>query len=377
MKQAMPVTLLLITSTFHLLWQGSACVEMMALDDLRVCKTFPGLSKRQLELCSRQPDVTAAAIRGLHDAIAECQFQFRWHRWNCSTLTTKSRNPHTSTHHATKGYRESAFSSAIAAAGVAASVARACSSGRLLACGCQARTRSSAVGSAAATAAAEKTSPATRWKWGGCSHNLQYGIEFSKKFLDAREKGAGDIQSRVNLHNTDFGRLAVATNMQVRCKCHGVSGSCELKTCWKAAPDFRQVGTVLKEKFRSAVLVDQSNLGNGSPLLLRDSKRRRPRWRRLKKRPKKRRRDMSLELFYYQRSPNFCERDATLDIAGTVGRQCNRTSRGVDGCASLCCGRGYNMVRQKRTERCDCTFHWCCYVKCRNCTTIHWISVCK
>ncbi|RZF35104.1 hypothetical protein LSTR_LSTR009410 [Laodelphax striatellus] len=94
------------TSSLH--WHSigiinlSACVEMMALDDLRVCKTFPGLSKRQLELCSRQPDVTAAAIRGLHDAIAECQFQFRWHRWNCSTLTTKSRNPHTSTHHATK-----------------------------------------------------------------------------------------------------------------------------------------------------------------------------------------------------------------------------------------------------------------------------------
>nr|CAD7206087.1 unnamed protein product [Timema douglasi] len=42
--------------------------------------------------------------------------------------------------------------------------------------------------------------------------------------------------------------------MQVRCKCHGMSGSCELKTCWKAAPDFRVVGQALKEKFRSAVL---------------------------------------------------------------------------------------------------------------------------
>lgn len=46
----------------------------------------------------------------------------------------------------------------------------------------------------------------TQWKWGGCSHNLDYGIEFSKQFLDSREK-AGDIQSTVNLHNNQAGRL--------------------------------------------------------------------------------------------------------------------------------------------------------------------------
>lgn len=28
--------------------------------------------------------------------IKECQYQFQWHRWNCSSLGTKSRNPHTS-----------------------------------------------------------------------------------------------------------------------------------------------------------------------------------------------------------------------------------------------------------------------------------------
>lgn len=50
--------------------------------------------------------------------------------------------------------------------------------------------------------------------------------------------------------------------MQIKCKCHGISGNCELKTCWRSAPDFRQVGKILKENFRAAVLVDQSNLGN-------------------------------------------------------------------------------------------------------------------
>lgn len=43
------------------------------------------------------------------------------------------------------------------------------------------------------------------WKWGGCSHNIDYGIAFSKLYLDSREV-AGDLHSRVNLHNNDIGR---------------------------------------------------------------------------------------------------------------------------------------------------------------------------
>jgi hypothetical protein len=38
-----------------------------------------------------------------------------------------------------------------------------------------------------------------------------------------------------------------------------------MKTCWRAVPDFRVVGKSLKDKFRSAVLVDQSNLANRDP----------------------------------------------------------------------------------------------------------------
>lgn len=101
---------------------------------------------------------------------------------------------------------------------------------------------------------------------------------------------------------------AVANKMQTRCKCHGMSGSCELKTCWKAAPDFRAVGSLLKERFRTAVMVDQSNLGRGSPLLV---PRRRPRYRK-RKRQRKRKRDLSTELLYYQRSPNFCENNVQV-----------------------------------------------------------------
>ncbi|KYQ58803.1 Protein Wnt-10b [Trachymyrmex zeteki] len=417
-----------------------------------VCNGIPGLTKDQRELCHRNPDVTVAAIKGLQMAISECQHQFMWHRWNCSSLTPSSRTqqssvllqrdcyddkrreqrslrvPWDSSLSSTSGSLlsgerrdvqqptedllrapsvpltvekqrsrgtvaiciikqllpipvysrsfepplplETAFAYAISAAGVAHNVARACSMGRLLSCSCD------------PLHYMDNPPTTTRdvtFKWGGCSHNLEYGMEFSRQFLDTREK-AGDIQSTVNLHNNQAGRLALANNMQIRCKCHGMSGSCELKTCWKIVPDFRVVGKVLKNRFRNAVLVTQSNLGSVIP-----SNRIRGSRRRQKQKQKKRRgggrkrklRDLPNQLYYYQRSPNFCEQDPKIDIPGTAGRRCNKTSTGGDGCSDLCCGRGYNVVRQRRTERCRCKFHWCCFVQCQNCTVEEWITVCK
>lgn len=45
---------------------------------------------------------------------------------------------------------------------------------------------------------------------------------------------------------------AVIRNVNRKCKCHGMSGSCEMQTCWKATPDFKEVGNRLKRKYRAA-----------------------------------------------------------------------------------------------------------------------------
>lgn len=55
---------------------------------------------------------------------------------------------------------------------------------------------------------------------------------------------------------------------------------------------------------------------------------------------------------------------------GTHNRVCNKTSLGLDGCAILCCGRGYNTKKIVVKERCNCKFHWCCHVKCDVCTNV-------
>ncbi|CRK93532.1 CLUMA_CG007065, isoform A, partial [Clunio marinus] len=396
-------------------------------NDVRAsCKTVPNLTKAQLELCYRANDVTMAAIEGLELAVKECQHQFRWNRWNCSSLSTKSRNPHSSNLFK-RGYRESAFGHAISAAGVVHNVARACSQGRLLSCGCDPNSNRKGLTKSLRESLekekkkfldnvvespfiVDKTFEAThrintnevmskkklkqklanRWKWAGCSHNIDFGIEFSEMFLDSREK-AGDIQSQINLHNNKIGRVTVAKNLVSRCKCHGLSGSCQLKTCWKAAPDFRIVGKVLKQQFRRAILVDQSNFGNGMIVYKNGGKKRKSKS--LQNRPsvirnkfqhnaetwkrKTKRNRLDNSLFYFQKSPNFCEKDVLSDIPGTHGRRCNRTSAGSDSCSSLCCGRGYNLIKEVTNQRCNCRFHWCCFVECQTCEHVEWISLCN
>ncbi|XP_057681776.1 protein Wnt-10b isoform X2 [Corythoichthys intestinalis] len=351
-----------------------------------VCLRLAGLSKRQMRMCVRQPDVTASALQGIQVAIHECQQQMRDQRWNCSSLENLGKLLYHS-NILNRGFRESAFSLALLAAGVAHSVASACSMGKLGACGCGGKRRQDdnklrlklqqlqmlqKDGPGLIPFPDELTSLQETWEWRGCNHDLRFGERFSKEWLDSRGSPK-DIHARMRIHNNRVGRQIVADNMKRRCKCHGTSGSCQFKTCWHVSPEFRLVGSVLKEKFLSAILVNSQNKNNGvfNPRMGNGRRRR------MGNLNRGRRRSISRELVYFEKSPDFCERDVAVDSLGTHGRICNKTSHGTDSCGSLCCGRGLNILKQTRSHRCNCRFHWCCYVLCEECRVTEWVSVCK
>ncbi|KAL0196219.1 hypothetical protein M9458_009791, partial [Cirrhinus mrigala] len=139
---------------------------------------------------------------------------------------------------------------------------------------------------------------------------------------------------------------AVAKTMLTDCRCHGVSGSCAVKTCWRSMAAFERVGAYLKERYENSVQVVD-------------------RFKRKVRRKDKDHRHVPIskeELIFLNKSPNYCLEDRR-------GRRCNRTSVGPDGCNLLCCGRGYNthVVRH---------FVWCCYVRCRRCETMNDMHTC-
>nr|AMY96432.1 Wnt4 [Eupentacta fraudatrix] len=311
------------------------------------CEAIPGLVNRQISICKRNLEVMDSVSGGALMSISECQKQFTNRRWNCSTV-----NPYDVFGPILdNGTREAAFVSSVTAAGVAHAVTRACSSGDLLKCGCD-RTVSG--------------SHPDGFTWSGCSDNIAYGVQFSKSFVDAREQRSRvPIDRRMmNLHNNAAGRKAIEDNMKVECKCHGVSGSCEVMFCWRSMPSFRKVGNVLKEKFDGATEVAQEK--NTSP-------------RRINLVPlnPQYKPHTPSDLVYLQNSPDFCERNLAIGSLGTQNRTCNKESKAIDGCELLCCGRGYNTKTETLVERCSCKFHWCCYVKCRECPKTVDVHTCK
>ncbi|XP_066490032.1 protein Wnt-16 [Tiliqua scincoides] len=327
------------------------------------CANLP-LDGRQKDLCKKKPYLLPIIHEGARLGIQECRNQFKHERWNCllspdmaASLSNPSPISAASSssvfgYELSSGTKETAFIYAVTAAGLVHSVTHACSAGNMTECSCDPNLQSGG-------------SAREGWHWGGCSDDIQYGMWLSRKFLDGPAKNItgkdGHGLIAMNTHNNEAGRLAVARLMSVDCRCHGVSGSCALKTCWKVMSSFEKVGSLLKEKYENSIQISD----------------------RLKK--KLRRKDKSQrkipipkeDLLYINRSPNYCVEDHKLGVPGTQGRVCNRTSEGPDGCNLLCCGRGYNTHVVRHVERCDCKFVWCCYVRCRRCESMTDVHTCK
>uniref|UniRef100_A0A8C6G771 Protein Wnt n=1 Tax=Mus spicilegus TaxID=10103 RepID=A0A8C6G771_MUSSI len=298
------------------------------------------LSRKQRRLIRQNPGILHSVSGGLQSAVRECKWQFRNRRWNCPTAP----GPHLFGKIVNRGCRETAFIFAITSAGVTHSVARSCSEGSIESCTCDYRRRGPG---------------GPDWHWGGCSDNIDFGRLFGREFVDSGEKGR-DLRFLMNLHNNEAGRTTVFSEMRQECKCHGMSGSCTVRTCWMRLPTLRAVGDVLRDRFDGASRVLYGNRGSNRAS--------RAELLRLEPEDPAHKPPSPHDLVYFEKSPNFCTYSGRLGTAGTAGRACNSSSPALDGCELLCCGRGHRTRTQRVTERCNCTFHWCCHVSCRNCT---------
>ncbi|KAA0725216.1 Proto-oncogene Wnt-3 [Triplophysa tibetana] len=367
-----------------------------------LCGSIPGLVPKQLRFCRNYIEIMPSVAEGVKLGIQECQHQFRGRRRGVLLLEMpapalgstelgygvrgagpfcvgllgpkahssllwrtqlglpeqtgppsgyKPREVRTQTQPLKKdSTRESAFVHAIASAGVAFAVTRSCAEGTSTMCGCDSH---------------HKGPPGEGWKWGGCSEDAEFGVLVSREFADARENRP-DARSAMNRQNNEAGRMTILENMHLRCKCHGLSGSCEVKTCWWAQPDFRLLGDYLKDKYDSAseMVVEKHRESRGWVETLRAKYA-------FFKHPTER------DLVYYEGSPNFCEPNPETGSFGTRDRICNVSSHGIEGCDLLCCGRGHNTRTEKRKEKCHCIFHWCCYVSCQECVRVYDVHTCK
>lgn len=320
----------------------------------RICPQLEGLSPGQGRICQLFHEHMPAVGAGALHAIQECQHQFLHGRWNCSTPRVSS---HLGPIHR-QPTREAAFTYAILSAGVAHEIGRRCKQGTLPSCGCSEEARPSSI--------------KEDWAWTGCGDNVDYGYRFSKDFIDVREKeydakrSSDDGRSLVNRRNNEAGRKLLKKHSSPKCKCHGVSGACNLKTCWLQLPTMRRMGDVLSKKYNNAHRVIINSRGNmqlmnGESTL----------------NGKRNRRAALTDLVYLSDSPDYCRQDRALGTVGTAGRECKKDSTASDGCETLCCGRGYNEETVETKTKCRCKFEWCCQVVCDTCLNTTTLHTCK
>ena len=127
-------------------------------------------------------------------------------------------------------------------------------------------------------------------------------------------------------------------------------------------PSFNLIASKLKERYDAAVQVQA----------------RRGEYRyRLVPRNKYYHKLSSSDIVYTNPSPDYCQAIPSIGAHGVIGRVCNRTSRGIDGCKQLCCGRPYQTRLELVTYKCNCTFVWCCSLKCQECTKLVQVTKCK
>ena len=137
--------------------------------------------------------------------------------------------------------------------------------------------------------------------------------------------------------------------MQKECRCHGVSGSCELQICRLRPSKFADISEELYSTlYKTARYIPPfEEVGPTTG-----------------------------QLVYGRRSINYCRPNVILDYSGVQqGRECSS----AESCEEACCQRGYDVFTEvKLVENCQCFFSWnIVNIQCRPCEKKVTRMVCK
>ncbi|XP_045535847.1 protein Wnt-4 [Papilio machaon] len=290
---------------------------------------YPGACKvlnstaRQIKICRKDPGLQIVLANARSQAIDACEQNFQYDRWNCSLFYNRKAKKSIFK----KIYRETAFVHALVAASLTHAVAKGCASGDLYRCSCLRRRNNT-----------------THWKGAGCGDDFKYGKRLIRNFLGLKETGNDQI-ANILKQDVLIGVNSIKQHLKEVCKCHGFSGSCTTKTCWRRLGPFNSAMGLLKKHYHHAIRKKIVNVTIGQPVT-------------------KNMLDFD-KLVYLQRTPNLC--------VSTKGRVCKDRNN----CATLCCGRGFTISKKSIKTKCRCKMAKCCLVTCDTCVEDIDVFTCK
>ena len=258
------------------------------------------LSPPQKRLCARGGVDPVALAHAARVTIDSCQDAMKENKWGC----------HISRHNTHS--KEHAFIQALATAHLIVSVERVCQTGE------------------------ERCH-----KPAGSYARQMIGLE----------KIESKVEQSIKRHNIQVGIEKLRQATQQKCRCHGQSGACSLKTCWSESPQPEVIAQELKKEYEQAVQV-ATDQNEATPM---------------KKIP--------LELALL--TPFFTERllftRTQRDFCSTTkGRSCqlNGDLTSESHCRNMCCGRGHLSKSFDTVEPGKCSFEWPSTIKCEQSRTV-------
>ncbi|XP_066138414.1 protein Wnt-9a-like [Euwallacea fornicatus] len=290
------------------------------------CRWLKGL-RYQRKQCQRIKGLAELLQKTRQLTLSSCQLQFQYEHWNCSTIYMKKIFK--------KMYRETAFMYSLATSAFMHLVAQACADGKLeVNCIC---------------ASLPRSDKPNKWDWAGCSVNTRYASIFVEKFLELKQ--IGDNPSNIMKYNSKVGLRVARRKTEKKCTCHGLSGACNLQTCFMRVSPFLNVTRDLKQLYHKAIQVESENTIHEMPNKMKKKK----------------------QLLFLDPTPNVCDSNHKSWLLPVTGRKCGN----IDSCATLCCSHGYHTAVEIMPDYCNCSWYPAVVLKCKNCTHLLNMNYCK